>query len=76
MMGKASVSQPVRRWTKNEWIVLKSTINTHKKEKKSGLCAVECFSTQISLYNYSWFNINESSIHISCQVDVYGFANI
>ncbi len=32
-MGKASVSQLVRRWTKNEWIVLKSTINTHEKEK-------------------------------------------
>lgn len=50
MMGKASVSQPVRRWAKNEPFVLKSTINVHtntRERKQSGLRAVESFSTSV-----------------------------
>ncbi len=27
-MGEASMSQPERRWAKNEWIVFESTINS------------------------------------------------
>lgn len=57
MMGKASVSQPVRRRAKNEWIVSRSTTNTHtnpRERKKSGLCAAECFRTQsVSHYQLS-----------------------
>lgn len=54
MMGKASVSQPVCRWTKNEWIVLKSTINTQTHEKgKSHTCMLLAQqSVYTGLYNY------------------------
>lgn len=41
------MSQPVRRWAKNEWIVLKSTITTHintQGGKKSRLCAVKSYT--------------------------------
>lgn len=45
MMWEASVSQPVRRWAKNELFVLKSSINTHthtqtRKTRKNSGCVL------------------------------------
>lgn len=55
MMWEASVSQPVRRWAKNELFVLKSSINTHthtntQDTEEFRLCVVE--SCRLT-YNYS-----------------------